>query len=263
MKEFSEDIKNLLAERFPGRNIYEMDLNELKEFKEEVVDLRHEYALLENAYKVCANAGYGSSANEHFYFFLPKLASDITGECRNLTQTMWHNLEEFFHETLWNRKDIQEQFGFELDETKHDWYREQPISVYSDTDSTFSKCLLLINRNNKNVQITIEDLFNESLKENGIKDTTNNGHEIVKCNNDVLNWTKEKGLNFVPIKWIMRHKVSKPMFKITTKSGKTITVTEDHSCIVFRNGEQIAIKAKDINKETDKILSVINENETK
>ena len=152
MKEFSEDIKKILAERFPGRNIYEMDLDELKEFKEEVVDLRHEYALLENAYKVCANAGYGSSANEHFYFFLPKLASDITGECRNLTQTMWHNLEEFFHETLWKRKDIQEQFGFELDETKHDWYREQPISVYSDTDSTFSKCSLLINRNNKNVQ---------------------------------------------------------------------------------------------------------------
>ena len=138
MKEFSEDIKKLLAERFPGRNIYEMDLNELKEFKEEVVDLRHEYALLENAYKVCANAGYGSSANEHFYFFLPKLASDITGECRNLTQTMWNDLETFFHETLWERTDIQEQFGFELDETKHDWYREQPISVYSDTDSVYT-----------------------------------------------------------------------------------------------------------------------------
>lgn len=253
MKEFSEDIKKLLAERFPGRNIYEMDLNELKEFKEEVVDLRHEYALLENAYKVCANAGYGSSANEHFYFFLPKLASDITGECRNLTQTMWHNLEEFFHETLWERKDIQEQFGFELDETKHDWYREQPISVYSDTDSTSFDTIL----KTSNGECTIENLFNESLKQNGIKDITNNGHEIVKCNDDVLNWTKENGLNFVPIKWIMRHKVSKPMFKITTKSGKTITVTEDHSCIVFRNGEQIAIKAKDINKETDKILSVI------
>ena len=253
MKEFSEDIKKLLAERFPGRNIYEMDLNELKEFKEEVVDLRHEYALLENAYKVCANAGYGSSANEHFYFFLPKLASDITGECRNLTQTMWHNLETFFHETLWERKDIQEQFGFELDETKHDWYREQPISVYSDTDSTSFDTIL----KTSNGECTIENLFNESLKQNGIKDITNNGHEIVKCNDDVLNWTKEKGLNFVPIKWIMRHKVSKSMFKITTKSGKTITVTEDHSCIVFRNGEQIAIKAKDINKETDKILSVI------
>jgi len=138
MKEFSEDIQKLLEERFPGRNIYEMDLEELKEFKEEVIDLRHEYALLENAYKVCANAGYGSSANEHFYFFLPKLASDITGECRNLTKTMWHNLEEFFHETLWERKDIQQQFGFELDESKHDWYREQSISVYSDTDSVYT-----------------------------------------------------------------------------------------------------------------------------
>lgn len=252
MKEFSEDIKKLLAERFPGRNIYEMDLDELKEFKEEVIDLRHEYALLENAYKVCANAGYGSSANEHFYFFLPKLASDITGECRNLTQTMWNDLEEFFHETLWERHDVQERFGFELDETKHDWYREQPISVYSDTDSTSFDTIL----KTSNDECTIEDLFNKSLKQNGIKDITNNGHEIVKCDDCVLNWTKENGLNFVPIKWIMRHKVSKPMFKIKTKSGKTITVTEDHSCIVFRNGKQIAIKAKDINKETDKILSI-------
>lgn len=252
MKEFSEDIKKLLAERFPGRNIYEMNLDELKEFKEEVVDLRHEYALLENAYKVCANAGYGSSANEHFYFFLPKLAADITGECRNLTQTMWNDLETFFHETLWERHDVQEKFGFELDETKHDWYREQPISVYSDTDSTSFDTIL----KTSNGEYTIEDLFNKSLKQNGIDDITNDGHEIVKCDDSVLNWTKENGLNFVPIKWIMRHKVSKPMFKIKTKSGKTITVTEDHSCIVFRNGKQIAIKAKDINKETDKILSI-------
>ena len=104
----------------------------------------------------------------------------------------------------------------------------------------------------------IDNFLNQlsSIDNMTIKDITNNGHEIVKCNDSVLNWTKEKGLNFVPIKWIMRHKVSKPMFKITTKSGKTITVTEDHSCIVFRNGEQIAIKAKDINKETDKILSI-------
>lgn len=260
MKEFSEDIKKLLAERFPGRNIYEMDLDELNEFKEEVVDLRHEYALLENAYKVCANAGYGSSANEHFYFFLPKLASDITGECRNLTQTMWHNLEEFFHETLWERKDIQEQFDFELDETKHDWYREQPISVYSDTDSNDSSTLLFLNNKEK---ITFKDLFNRTLEKNGIQDITKYGHEIVKGDDTVLNWTNEKGLNFVPIKWIMRHKVSKPMFKITTKSGNEITVTEDHSCIVFRNGKQLVVKAKEINIKTDKILSVINENETK
>ena len=58
----------------------------------------------------------------------------------------------------------------------------------------------------------------------------------------------------------MKHKVSKEQFKIKTKSGKEIIVTGDHSCIVFRNGKQLAVKAKDINKDTDKILSIkINE----
>ena len=54
----------------------------------------------------------------------------------------------------------------------------------------------------------------------------------------------------------MRHKVSKPKFKITTDSGKEIIVTGDHSCIVFRDGKKLVVKAKDINKETDKIIIV-------
>ena len=58
----------------------------------------------------------------------------------------------------------------------------------------------------------------------------------------------------------MRHKVNKPKFKIKSKSGKEIIVTGDHSCIVFRDGVQMEIKAKDINPKTDKIL-VIHENE--
>ncbi len=61
------------------------------------------------------------------------------------------------------------------------------------------------------------------------------------------------------MKHIIRHKVSKPKFKIKTKSGKEVIVTGDHSCIVFRDGKQIPIKAKDINIKTDKILSVNHE----
>lgn len=63
-----------------------------------------------------------------------------------------------------------------------------------------------------------------------------------------------------PINYIMRHKVSKARFRITTKSGKTVDVTGDHSCMVMRNNKLIEIKANDINKETDKIISIINEN---
>ena len=260
---FSKDIIKLLKEHFPNiddpiNDIRNMSNEELESIKKEVIDLRHEYELIELGCKVLGNGAYGSCASPYFYFFNPALAGDITAECRELTKTMWNDLEYFFHETLWERKDLWKQFDFELDESKHEWYRTQPISVYSDTDSCFKKSLLLI-KDNKNIKnkITIEDLFNESLENNGLEDITKNNQEIVKCDSKVLNWTKETGLQYVPIKYIMRHKVSKEQFKIKTKSGKEIIVTGDHSCIVFRNGKQLTIKAKDINTSTDKILSII------
>jgi len=136
--EFSQDIKDLLVEKFPGKDIYSMSLEELIDFRTQVEDLRHEYSLLELAMKTLGNAAYGASANQFFYFYNMHVASDITGECRNLTKTMWHDLEHFFHETIWERKDLWKKFDFKLDESKHDWYREQPISIYSDTDSVYT-----------------------------------------------------------------------------------------------------------------------------
>lgn len=264
---FDQDVVDLLKEKFPilqdpMSDIANMSNQELTLFRVDVEDLRHEFWLLEMAMKNCGNGLYGCCANRFFYFYNMALAGDITGECRNLTKTMWNNLEDFFHETIWERKDLWEKFDFKLDESKHDWYRTTTISCYSDTDSCFKKSLLLT-KDNKNIKdkITIEDLFNESLDKNGLEDITQNNQEIVKCNKKVLNWTKEAGLQYVPIKYIMRHKVSKEQFKIKTKSGKEIIVTGDHSCIVFRNGEQLTIKAKDINKSTDKILSIIDNNE--
>lgn len=135
--QFSEDIVKLLEEHFPGKDIYNMSLEELKAFKEEVTILRQEYWLLEMACKLLGNAAYGAAANCFFYFYNISLAGDITGECRNLTQTMNSNLIEWFHEGIWERKDLWEKFDFALDESKHDWYREQPVWIYSDTDSSY------------------------------------------------------------------------------------------------------------------------------
>jgi hypothetical protein len=135
---FSEDIVALLEERFPDKDIYSMSVDELKKMKEDVEQIKQEYFSLEMAFKTLGNAAYGASANRFFYFYNVALAGDITGECRNLTKTMWSKLEQFFHEDLWNMKDVQEQFGFELDESKHDWYRKQPVSIYSDTDSVYT-----------------------------------------------------------------------------------------------------------------------------
>ena len=135
--EFSDDIKEILANRFNNVDIYSLDLKSLKELREQVENLREEYALIENAYKVLSNAAYGASAANSFYFYNLALAGDITGECRVLTQFMWNELEKFMKEDLWQRKDLWEKFDFALDESKHNWYREQPVSCYSDTDSVY------------------------------------------------------------------------------------------------------------------------------
>ena len=138
--EFSQDIVDLLQDKFGKayQDIENMSLEELKLFRTEVEDLRHEYSLLELAHKVLMNGLYGACANNFFYFFNPNLAADITGECRELTKTMWKDLEYFFHETIWERKDLWKEFDFELDESKHSWYRTTPVSIYSDTDSVYT-----------------------------------------------------------------------------------------------------------------------------
>ena len=256
MIEFSEDIQKLLKEKFPDKDIYSMSIEELNEFKRELTMLRQEYSLLELGTKTLANASYGSSANQYFFFYNPALAADITGECRNLTKTMNEKFIKWFHEDIWERKDLWKKFDFELDESKHDWYRQQDVWIYSDTDSIGENSIVLIKRYNDVYAVSIKDLFHNNYLNNGAFTYDDSGKEIIKSTDEVLNWSKEKGLYFTPIKYIMKHTVSKEKFKIRTKSGKEIIVTGDHSCIVFRNGKQLEIKAKDINKDTDKILSI-------
>lgn len=133
------DVVELMKEKFNKvpQDLMNMTTDELKKFRVEVEDLRHEYSLLELAHKVLMNGLYGACANQYFYFFNASLAADITGECRYLTKSMWHNLEDWFHNKIWERKDLWKQFDFALDESKHEWYKTTPVSVYSDTDSVY------------------------------------------------------------------------------------------------------------------------------
>lgn len=135
---FSEDIKQIIKEKFNNVDIYSLSLEELKDLYEKVVELKQEYYMLEIAMKDSGNAAYGAAANPFFYFYNIALAGDITGECQNLTKTMIKNLENFFHNTIWGRKDLWEKFDFALDESKKEWFDNQPVWIYSDTDSAYT-----------------------------------------------------------------------------------------------------------------------------
>lgn len=250
--EFSPQVKEFMETRLDGRDIYSLSLEELKTYKEDLEELIEENNMLELASKLLGNAAYGASANRFFYFYNMAVASDITGEARNLTKFMWDRLELFFHEDIWERKDLWKKFGFELDESKHDWYRKQTISEYSDTDSQNKNSLLVIDNKNK---MTIESVFNMCNKESGLIHTTRWSQEMVGGNGHTVKNFKDGKIVDVPIKYVMRHHVDKPMYKIRTKSGKETIVTCDHSCIVFRDGKQVVVKAKDI-KKTDKLLTI-------
>ena len=56
--EFTDNIVTLFKEKFPDKNIYDMSLEELKQFKSDVEDIRNEYYLLEIAHKTLGNAAY-------------------------------------------------------------------------------------------------------------------------------------------------------------------------------------------------------------
>lgn len=250
--EFTQEVQDFLNENYPGVDIDNMSLEDLKNFREQVEEKREEFFGLEIAMKQLGNAAYGACANQWFYFYDTRLAADITGECRHLTKTMINNLENFFHEEIWKRKDLQEKFGFELDENKHDWYRGRHVWIYSDTDSNSRKSLLLIDKDNK---MTIENLFNMCNNETNSLHISPSSKEVVLGNGHTVKNYKDGKIVDVPIKFVMRHHVTKLMYKIRTKSGKETIVTCDHSCVVFRNGKQLVVKAKDI-KKTDKILSI-------
>ena len=97
---------------------------------------------------------------------------------------------------------------------------------------------------------TIEDLFNENIHNIFF---THKGHELVSIDDKVLNWDNE--LYYGKVKYVMRHKVTKPKWRLRTKDGKEIIVTNDHSMIVFRDGKKLEVKPNQI-LPTDKILIV-------
>lgn len=138
---FSDNTKTFLKNEFPDvdiNNIGNMDIESLQKLRDKIVEKRQEYSLIEFSYKTCANAGYGSSGNEHFYWYRPELASSITGEARLMTFLQWKNFPRFMKKDIWERKDLWEMFNFELDESKRHIMDNHPINAQSDTDSAYA-----------------------------------------------------------------------------------------------------------------------------
>jgi hypothetical protein len=187
---------------------------------------------------------------------------------------MENHIPDFIKHNWLKMKEVHKQLGIEVDEKKAqevlenayfvpknidpETYNEPSfvLPVYGDTDSCNSLTIMKLQRENEKKRMTIEDWFNENLDDiNDFVIKLPNGTELIPTNDKILNYNKDGNLEYQNVNYIMRHKVTKPKWRLKTKSGKEIIVTGDHSMIVFRNGEKITVKPNEI-LPTDKILVV-------
>ena len=260
----------------------EEKLIKIQSLKDKIIELKkqeNQYNAMQMALKLVLNGTYGAFGNEFFVCSNKDIASAITGMGRNLIQYMdkcnqdyWYNkwhLDTLLHEHLgitnvkaidWSwintvTKDLINLEEYDKETLNKEYLggivnRKVPVSIYADTDSCINSTVIRTDFTNS----TIEDFYNRNII-NGSAGETLSGHESVLTKECVLNYNKEKGLYYAPVKRIIRHKVSKQKWKMTTESGKSVIVTSDHSLIIFRDGEQIMIKPQDV-KKGDVVLSV-------
>ena len=253
-------------------------INELEKEVERLSVLGDFYETKQLALKKFINSVYGATASKYFLAYNLNVAESITLQGQHLNHYSENAVNEYFSGIFQNDVELHKKLGIKTEDAQRVTIDKgkttetgllegpefsylngnQSLTVAGDTDSISENSVLDIDGQN----ITCLDLFNKLKNENNdIVLKLENGQEIIPINNhNILSYIDHNDVaSYKPIKYIMRHKVNKPKYKIKTKSGKELILTGDHSVMVIRNNELISIKTKDIDIKTDKLITV-NEN---
>lgn len=226
----------------------------LEELEKKAETLRKDvdyYKMLEQSKKLVLNQSYGAFANSYFLLFNNQVAGSITAEGRALIKKMGEYSEKYWY-LQWHKDTVLHKKLY-LSNIK-EIPKEVPTTIYMDTDSVDKNTYVSIIRNGKQVKMPISEWYNLN-EENGNNGETIIGHESVKTDDRILNYLDNGDIVYSNVTRVIRHKVTKKKWKLKTKSGKEIFITNDHSLIVFRDGKKIEVKPIDVLK-TDKILVV-------
>jgi DNA polymerase elongation subunit (family B) len=177
--------------------------------------------------KINLNSAYGALLNAGSRFFDQRLGQSTTLTGRTITKHMAAKTNEMIT-------------------GNYDHYGES--IVYGDTDSQISSTLHYSSKG----QQTVEDLFN------GCNEFWNDGDKEYAYDPDLMVMTYNDEIDepyLGHIEYIYRHKVSKYLYEIEDELGNIITVTEDHSVMVERDGKLISVKPLDI-LDSDILISI-------
>lgn len=200
--------------------------------------------------KLLCNSVYGGLGTPSLRYFNYVVADDITAEGRDVCQLMEkagdHYFKNVWHNDIEWHKELADKFPMFFEKIPQADIGVKPLKqihktaiLYADTDSWQNDAIMQTSAG----KMTIEELYNNHSKEFMV---TPNGTEYAYTELELKNYTESKGEHYQQPLAIIRHKVSKKRFKVTSESGKEIFVTEDHSLIVFRDGKKISCKPKDV-----------------
>jgi len=174
--------------------------------------------------KILLNSAYGALLNRHCKFYDLRIGQSVTLSGRQIVKHMGSKLNEL----ITGSYDITGDAVIYGDSVTGD-----SIIRTSDGD------------------MTIENLYKNCVEHS----------RVGEKEYGVWNETKVLGFNgeqmepnAYSISYVMRHKTKKKLYKITTNNGKQVTVTEDHSLIVDRDGFLVEVKPTEI-KENDLIIT--------
>jgi len=204
--------------------------------------------MLQQNYKILINSVYGYVGTIYSRFYDKDNALAVTSTGQEVIKAAMDSVDTFFREK-WEETSVGKKIG------------AKPVPqtvVYGDTDSVRGNTEIYVNSEKK----TVEESFNYILSNqpDSYKIHYKDNREFVFPNNiksryyDEDNKLVKDGL----IQYVERHKTKKPIFRIKTKSGKYVDVTEDHSCMVIGDDGKLIEKKPMQIKPGEKIIRLKN-----
>lgn len=111
-------------------------------------------------------------------------------------------------------------------------------------DSVTGDSELIIKRNGQFERTTLGTLIDTLLEKHGNWYSLNSGHEVIGNpeNIQVFAMDKKGKICLTKVSKFIRHEVEKPIYKVTTRTGRTISATSDHSLFTLSGTEIKEIK---------------------
>lgn len=258
--------------RFTNIDPYTCDLETLENEVKRLEGVSGYYETKQLALKKFINSVYGATASKFFVAHNTDIAESITLQGQDLNHFSENSVNDYFSGIFQNDTELHKKLGISTEAAKEvtidkgkttpmkkldlDYLKgDESLTCAGDTDSVSGNTMIYVEDGG---QMRIDDYFKISkfLNKDIVIKCADSSEVVPVKGGTTLAIDNDLNQKFKSINYIMRHKVTKPKFTITSKSGKKVEVTGDHSCMVVRNGELISIKAKDINIDTDKLVTL-------